>query len=604
MSIKKRSLSAIALIAGASLVLSACGGSTDNGNGGSGGTATEPTGDIAAMAIAKGESGDNYTSPEVPQSNDTFTVSTDNPYTAYNNTAADANNSYNAFALTLVLSGAYKLDGNNKVLLNKDVMDSVELTSKSPQVVTWKIKPGVVWSDGEPWDCDDFYLDWLSSTGKAKSADGKDLFTSASTTGYELITKVECPTQTTVVTTFSETYPDYKGLFGSSLDVMPAHIVEKETGVADITKLTPTGGDQAALAKVAEFWKTKWNGWDPKLMPSSGPYKITGFEQNNSITLERNDKWGGKPGGPAKIVLRGISDQVAQAQALENGEVQVNSMAQPDVNAADRLRSLSSQGVRFGAANGLTFEHMDLNFKNQWLKDPAVRKAFMQCVNRSELADKLIRPVLENAKPLGSLTFFQAEEGYQDNYAQYTGDAAAAKATLEAAGYTIGADGFATKGGAKLTLKISHTDIPRRKQTVELVQSQCKAAGIEIQDDTDPNFLDTRVSQGDYDIALFAWSAQPFKSSLSSIYQTGGGQNWSSYTNTKVDAAFKDASTNLDEATARKSLAEADKLMAEDNYSLPLYQLPNMWAFKGIDKVYFQSYNGALWNANEWVKSS
>nr|WP_285505938.1 ABC transporter family substrate-binding protein [Actinokineospora sp. NBRC 105648] len=586
-----------------SLVLSACGGSTGDGGGGSTG-AKEPTGDIAAMAIAKGESGDNYTSPEVTQSNDTFVVSTDNPFTAYNNQTSDANNSYNTFALGQVLSGAYKLDGNNKVLLNKDVMDSVEVTSKSPQVVTWNIKQGISWSDGEPWDCDDFYLDWLSSTGKAKGADGKDLFTAASTTGYELIDKVECKTPTQVVTTFGTPYPDYKGLFGVSSDVLPAHILEKETGVADVTKLTPTGGDQAALAKVAEFWKTKWNGFDAKLMPSSAQYQLTAFEQNNSVTLERNPKWAGKPGGPAKIVLRGISDQVAQAQALENGEVQVNSMAQPDANAAERLRGLSSQGVTFGASNGLSYEHLDLNFKNKFLSDAAVRKAFMQCVNRDELADKLIRPVLDTAKPLGSLVFFQAEEGYNDNYVQYKGDAAEAKKTLEGAGYTIGGDGFATKGGAKLTIKISHTDIPRRKQTVELIQSQCKGAGIEIVDDTDPNFLDTRVSQGDYDIALFAWSSAPFKSSQQSIYSTGGGQNWSNYGNPKVDAAYKDAVSNLDEAAARKSFQEADKLMAEDNYSLPLYQLPNMWAFKGIDKVFFQSYNGALWNANEWVKTS
>ncbi len=28
--------------------------------------------------------------------------------------------------------------------------------------------------------------------------------------------------------------------------------------------------------------------------------------------------------------------------------------------------------------------------------------------------------------------------------------------------------------------------------------------------------------------------------------------------------------------------------------------MPNMWAFKGLERVYFQSYYGALWNANEW----
>lgn len=600
MSIKKSTLSAVAAVVGTSLVLSACGG-TDNG--GNGGGATEPNGDVAAMAVSKGQSGDEYTSPEVEQSTETITVSTDNPFTAYNNSAADANNSYNSFALTMVLSGAYKLDGNDKVLLNKDVMESVEITGEDPQVVTWKIKPGVTWSDGEAWDCDDFHLTWLSQTGKAKDEKGGDIFTAAGTTGYEIIEKVECPSPTEVVTTFSENYPDYKSLFGVSLDVLPAHVLEKGAGVEDITKLTPTS-DLAELKKVAEFWKTKWNGFDAALMPSSAQYKITAFEQNNSVTLERNESFIGNKGGPAKIVLRGISDQVAQAQALENGEVMVNSMAQPDANAAERLRNLSAQGVIFGASNGLSFEHLDLNFKNKWLKDAAVRKAFMQCVNRDELTEKLIRPVLEDAKPLGSLVFFQGEEGYVDNYAAYTGDANAAKATLEGAGFTIGSDGIAAKGGEKLSLKIAHTDIPRRKQTVELIQSHCKPAGIDVVDDTDPNFLDTRVSQGDYDIALFAWSAAPFKSGQKSIYSTGGGQNWSAYTNKEVDAAFIDASTNLDEAASRDAYAKADKLMAEDNYSLPLYQLPRMFAFKGLDKVYFQSYYGTLWNANEWVKVS
>ncbi|MGW5055091.1 ABC transporter family substrate-binding protein [Actinokineospora sp. NPDC004072] len=597
MSIKKSTLSAIAAVVGTSLVLSACGGS--NGDGGNG--STDGTTDIKSMATAKGQSGDEYTSPEVAQGTEVINVSTDNPFTAYNNAAADANNSYNSFALTMVLSGAYKLDGNDKVLLNKDVMDSVELTSQDPQVVTWNIKQGVTWSDGEAWDCDDFHLAWLAQTGKVKDGES-DIFTAAGTTGYDIIEKLECPAPNKVVTTFSEPYPDYKGLFGISLDILPAHILEKETGVADITKLTPTS-DIAELKKVAEFWKTKWNGFDAKLMPSSAQYKITAFEQNNSVTLERNENFIGKPGGPKTIVLRGIPDQVAQAQALENGEVLVNSMAQPDANAAERLRNLSAQGVSFGATAGLTFEHLDLNFKNKWLQDPAVRKAFMQCVDRNELVEKLIRPVLEDATPLGSVVFFQGEDGYVDNYAQYTGDEAAAKATLEGAGFTIGADGYATKNGEKLSLKISHTDIPRRKQTVELVQAHCKPAGIEIIDDTDPNFLDTRVSQGDYDIALFAWSAAPFKSSQKSIYSTGGGQNWSAYSNKEVDAAYIEASTSLDEAKGREAYARADKLMAEDNYTLPLYQLPRMWAFKGIDKVFFQSYYGALWNANEWVVS-
>ncbi|TDQ04151.1 peptide/nickel transport system substrate-binding protein [Labedaea rhizosphaerae] len=599
MSIKRSTATPLAvLFVGAALVLQACGGSSDNG-GGDAGTPTNGPGGVAA-GEAKGEvNKSEYTAPKVPLSNDTFTVATDNPFTTYNNQTADGNNSYNTFALTQVLAGAYLLDGNNNVLLNKDVMDSVEVTNKAPFTVTWKIKPNVKWSDGAAWGCHDFYLDWLSQAGLAKNG-GKPAFSAASTTGYELINKVECTDPNTVVTTFTDPYPDYKGLFGVSSDVLPAHIVEQQTGVADITKVKPT--DSADIKKVADFWNTKWNGFDAKLMPASGPFKITGFEQNNSVTLERNDAFVGNKAGPAKIVLRGVSDQVAQAQALENGELDVTSSAQPDANAADRLRNLSSQGVVFGAKAGLSFEHLDLNYKNKLFQDPAVRKAFMQCVNREALVEKLIRPIQPDAKPLGSLLFFQGENGYVDNYAQYTGKADEAKATLTGAGWAPGGDGIMTKGGQKLSFKISHTDIPRRKQTVELIQSNCKAAGIDVKDDTDPNFLDTRVSAGDYDVALFAWSAAPFKSGTQAIYSTGAGQNWSAYSDPKVDQFFKDAVKSTDPAAANQLYAQADKQLAEDNYSLPLFNPPNMWSYKGIDSVYFQSYNGALWNANEWVK--
>jgi peptide/nickel transport system substrate-binding protein len=588
-----------ALFVGAALVLQACGGSSDNG-GGDAGTPTNGAGGVAA-GEAKGEvNKSEYTAPKVPLSTDSFTVATDNPYTTYNNQTADGNNSYNTFALTQVLAGAYLLDGNNNVLLNKDVMDSVTVSNQSPFTVTWKTKPNVKWSDGAAWGCHDFYLDWLSQSGQFKVS-GKDAFAPASTTGYELINKVECTDPTTIVTTFSDPYPDYKGLFGVSSDVLPAHIVEQQTGVADITKVTPST-DAATIKKIAEFWNTKWNGFNAALNPASGPFKITAFEQNNSVTLERNDAFVGNKAGPAKIVLRGVSDQVAQAQALENGELDVTSSAQPDANAADRLRNLSSQGVIFGAKAGLSFEHLDLNMKNKVLQDKEVRKAFMQCVNREDLTEKLIRPIQPDAKPLGSLLFFQGEDGYVDNYASMTGDAAAAKKTLTDAGYAPGGDGIMAKGGQRVSVKISHTDIPRRKSTVELIQSQCKAAGIEVKDDTDPNFLDTRVSQGDYDIALFAWSAAPFKSGTQAIYASNGGQNWSAWNDPAVDNAFKDAVKNTDPAAAKAKYAEADKALANDYFSLPLFNPPNMWSYKGVDSVYFQSYNGALWNANEWVK--
>jgi peptide/nickel transport system substrate-binding protein len=440
-------------------------------------------------------------------------------------------------------------------------------------------------------------MQWLSESGLAKKPDGSPYFLAASTTGYELM-EGSCKDDTTFVGKFKEPYPDYESLFNN--DTLPAHIVEAQTGVADITKLTPTSA-AADLEKVAAFWNLKWNGFSKDLMPGSGPYILTDWVQNQSVTLERNPKWVGKPGGPKQIVLKAIADPVAQAQALENGEVQVNSMAQPDANAATRLKGLSSQGVTFGAGPGLSFEHLDLQFKNAVLAKEEVRKAFFQCVKRQDIIDKLITEVQADAKPLGSLIFFPQDEGYTDLYAdKAAGKTDEAKKILSDAGWALGADGVFAKDGLRASFRISHTDIPRRKQTVELIQGQCKEAGIEIKDDTDPNFLDERVSKGDYDVALFAWSGAPWKSDKKSIYLTGGGQNWQNVSAKGFDDSFTKGVSQTSTADSLKYYQEADKALADSYASLPLFQMPNMWAFKGLDRVYFQSYYGALWNANEW----
>ncbi|MFD4642067.1 ABC transporter family substrate-binding protein [Lentzea sp. NPDC058436] len=587
---RTKALPAIALVASASLVLGACGGG--------GGTSDADGGDatVAEMATARGESADGYTAPDTKQS-DQVVVSTDKPFTSYNNATEDANQSYNTFALTLVQPGAHLLNGNNKVILNKDVMDSIEVTSKSPQVVTWKLKKGVSWSDGEAWDCDDFYMAWFTQSNSSKKADGSKFFKPAGTTGYDLMTG-ECKDDQTFVGTFSDPYPDYEDMFNN--DVLPAHILEKNAGVADITKLNK-GSDPAEIQKAADFWNEKWNGFTKDLMPGAGSYVLTGFEPNQSVTLERNPKWAGKAGGPAKIILKAIPDPVAQAQALENGELAVNSFAQPDANAATKLKGLNAQGVTFGAGPGLSFEHLDIQFKNPVLANEEIRKAFFMCIKRQDIIDKLITEVQADAKPMGSLIFFPKDEGYKDVYGDKAkGDATEAKKILTDAGWAQGADGVFAKGGTRASFRISHTDIPRRKQTVELIQGQCKEAGIEIKDDTDPNFLDERVSAGDYDVALFAWSGSPFKGGKKSIYETGGGQNWQNLTVPAADEAMKKAVSQTAIADSLKFWSEADAALANSYGSLPLFQMPNMWAFKGLDRVYFQSYYGALWNANEW----
>jgi peptide/nickel transport system substrate-binding protein len=89
--------------------------------------------------------------------------------------------------------------------------------------------------------------------------------------------------------------------------------------------------------------------------------------------------------------------------------------------------------------------------------------------------------------------------------------------------------------------------------------------------------------------------------SLADHYTTKGKFNHQRYTNPEVDAALSVAETEYAESTQADALRKADRLLAGDLVSLPLFQVPIMWAYtNNIDNVYRHGSSGVTWNANEW----
>lgn len=584
---RSKRFSAVSMLAVSALALSAC-GAEDGDDGGNGATA------LPGLE-GKAQEGGVFKLADVPAWDTKLTVAIDAPYTAYNNDELNANTSYNNYVLVAVQAGVHIFDGNNKVVLNGDVMESAEATSDDPQTVEWNIKPGVKWSDGEAWDCDDFYLAYLAHSGVVKG------FTPAATNGYEQIGEVECVDDTTFKAVFAEPFPDWRNLFNTG--IVPAHILEQGTGVDDITKVGKDA-DAATVKKVTKFWNEKWRGFDADIMPASGPYKISAWNENAQIvTLERNTEFAGAKGGPKTIVVRSYPDTKAAATALANGEIDVFAGTQPDATAATTLKGLESQGVVYASAPQLTYEHLDLNYKRIFA-DKAARQAFFAALDRKEIAQKLMSEVQPDVKPLNSIMFLPNDEGYTDNYSDKLEQGAEAAAKiLEDGGWVKGSDGIYAKDGKRFSVEIKHNENDRRSKTVEIIQAQLKNAGIEVADKTDPAFFDGALQAGDWDVALFGWSQEPFKSSSKSIYisaKAGGDQNFQGLASDGIDRDFPAAVKELDEAKAIELYQAIDKALAEEYATVPIYSLPSMFAYRGIDQVFMQSYFGALWTAGEW----
>ncbi len=611
---RSRAYGAMALLTGAALVVAGCGSSgSDNGSGGGNGPINA---DPNALALAQ-----PYIRPKVPDAG-TVTIAVDETFTNYNNNTSNANDIANPYIDNLVQpSPFFTNDVNNstKVQVDGDLMSSVKVLSTSPETIQYNINPKAVWSDGVPFDCADFYYQWLANPQDSSPLAAK--FQKLAP-GIDHIGKMDCSNNNkTVTATFAQPWADWQGLFSI---MVPAHLAWQDAGITEdqFLKLKDTNAaDNATLLKLADDFTGGDNndhgfgGIEAKYDLSAGPYVIKSADGTSQTVLVRNPKWWGNPGGPAEIDIKTNTDSQSAYQQLQNKEIQIVG-SQPDAQVAQEVKSAGGN-IQLETGIGQTFEHLDLQEKNAEFKQfPELRKAFSDCVNRQDIINKVVADVDPAIKPLGMVWFLPNEPAYVNHYANTgNGDVNAAKQVLQSAGWTMGSNGFFQKNGQTASIVIGHKPVDRREATVQAIQAECKAAGIQIQDFSSANFNSKNLPAGNYQVALFAWTGSPYKSGLDAIYQTGGGSNYQSYSNTKVDALIKQADGETNYTKRAQELVQADQYIAQDSWTLPLFALPEYALTDGSIVQTDQSgktsavadneaASGVLFNAWSWQKGS
>jgi peptide/nickel transport system substrate-binding protein len=467
-----------------------------------------------------------------------------------------------------------------KPTLNTDLMVSAEQTSTSPQTIVYKVKPEAVWSDGSAIGFEDFQFMWKVQNGK----DCKDC-TPASTTGYELISSMEqSDNGKTITVKFDKPYPDWRGLFS----LFPASVAKQ-------------GGDlntAAGLSKAYNSFKADAPKW------SGAGYVISEYVKDQSVTLTPNPKWYGKD-KPAldKIVFRMITDQAQQVPALQNREIQYM-YSQPNVDMVNQVKNI--QNVNYTIGKGLVWEHVDLNLKNQYLKDVALRQALFTVINTKEIINKTIGQFVPGAQPLGSHNFVPGQAGYKDFVTptgQGSGDVEKAKKILTDAGYKIEGGKLITKAGTPVpALRMAHTEGNQvRAQTSALVQNAAKQIGVDITI-TPVKSLGGTLSKGDYDLIIFAWVSSPYNSGNKDLWSTPGGSNYGKWSNAEADKALEQAAQETDSAKVADLLNKADEIMTKEAYVLPLYQKPTFLAiYKDYVHIRDNPTNaGPTYNIEQW----
>jgi len=508
---------------------------------------------LAMTAAACGSSGDKKSTTKAT----TVTVkpggqlvyAADQEPTGFNNNTSKDNGTSVKNIVESVFPRVFYAQPDFTLKLDTDFMVSAELTKSDPETITMKIKPEAKWDDGSDINADDFIYLWEALNGKAHPD-----YDVASSTGYEDIQSVTgSDAGKTVTVVFANKFADWKSLFDNILE-------------SKIMKTLPGG------------WNT---GLDKALPFSGGPFKVGEFKAGDSLSLVRNDKYWGPKAKLDKIIFRFLPESTTQPAALQNGEVQLI-YPQPQLDDVAKVKGIP--GVTSQINFGLSFEHLDFNFKVPGLDDVAVRKAMATALDRTELLNATVKQFSDKAAVLGNRIWLTGQPQYADHSGSFgKGDVAGATSLLEKAGYAKGPDGIYAKGGKPLAFKFSTTAGNKlREQQGVLFQAQMKKAGIQINIDNKPSkVLFPALSKGQFEISDFAWVGTPFSvSSNKAIYSTGGGSNYGKYSNPVVDKKFTDANSELDEKKSAALANEVDQQLWDDMVTIPLYQKPTFIAFK------------------------
>jgi peptide/nickel transport system substrate-binding protein len=295
--------------------------------------------------------------------------------------------------------------------------------------------------------------------------------------------------------------------------------------------------------------------------------------------------------------------------ALRNNEVQMV-YPQPQLDLVKQIKTLEP-AVTAQTNFGLSFEHLDMNTKDQFLAIKQVRQAFAWGLNRPDIVAKTVAQFDGRAQVLGNRYLVNNQPGYQDNSGGLYNkqDVAKAQSLLEGAGFTKGPDGIYQKGGKRLSFEMMTTqNNPLRSNTIDVITQQLKPVGIEIKKFLNPDIFAGKekprsLEGGQYQIALFAWVSSPFISGNQSIYQSPQGenigQNYTRLGDPRIDKLFPEINAATDDKTAEDLGNQVDKLLWDNMATIPLYQKPTFLAYNS-NYTGFQenaSLAGPLWNS-------
>ena len=610
----------VGLLAGAVVVFAACGTAASPSPSASAPAASQPaTSQPPASASAEGEIDLTDTAYAPAEGTDGGQIiigdwqeaTQFNPF--YLGQVTEANVASAVWATLVVLTNDYRYGADLATDVPTVANGGVQAPGEGDDAmtVTWTLRDGLLWSDGEPLTCDDFKYAWEWVLDPTNVGVGTK-------TSYEAISAVDCPSDTEMIWHFPEIFEGYITL---AVAPLPRHFIEGKITVADMVNGAGFRPDEIAS------------------MPVSGAFKYESVTPQQELRLARNENykspWTQKPAHLDNLIWKWYGDADLMIAGFKAGEVDFAT----DLQDSD-IPKVQDLGDQVSAIPALLYEFLRPNWsegpfdaatkvggcsRNPAVQDrgegcpmadPAMREAVAFAIDKNAINSRLLGGTVQVANTnISPSAWFFADQP------PATFDPAQAQSILEEAGWVDSdGDGIREKDGLKAKIELCTTTRQVRIDTLALISDWLKDVGIEAVSnavDATAIFADYNEATADtpcglsvsnFDLAEHAFSSSidplgNYFSYHSSQFEPDGA-NDAQVVDTGIDAALDTVKNSVDFAVIQDAMAEFQQIYVEKTVEIPLYYRKNVELVGPTLGNFFANPTqaGPTWNAVDWFK--
>jgi peptide/nickel transport system substrate-binding protein len=408
--------------------------------------------------------------------------------------------------------------------------------SNNQKTITFKLKKGLKWQDGQPLTSSDVLFTWkLITDPKTRTPYAAD---------YQLVKKALTPDPLTFKITYADSYAPALDTW-ASLHILPKHILKNEDINNTFFSRNPIG---------------------------SSYYKLNNWISGQQVTLIANDKSTSGPPLIKKLISRIIPDTSSQFLELTADNIDLMNINPIQYQRVFPARKDLQKKISLYKELGNGYTYLGFNLRKAPFNNIKVRKALNYAIDKEEV----IKGVLLGLGESISSPYKPGTRWNNPDLKPYPYNPSKALKLLSDAGYTKNNKGILLKDGKPLKFEIITNQNKQREMTAVLIQRRLQEIGIEVSIRVIEwaSFVNRFIKTGDFDVVVLGWSLSldPDQYNIWHSSQQGPGQfNFLGYSNKNVDKLLEVGRKELNILKREKIYHEFSKYLLEDSPIVYLY---------------------------------